>query len=98
MTMSVTLTFSPETEARIQEWATQKGHTVEVFLQQLVEREILGVNGSQTPAAVPTFEQVCAPIAAAVAASGMTDDEVRDFLTGIRDEIRAEKRAQRTQG
>jgi hypothetical protein len=96
--MSVTLTFPPEIEKRLQERATQNGQTVELFLRQLVEREVLGVNGGQPASASPTFETICAPIAETVAASEMTDDEVRDFFTEVRAEVRAEKRVKQAQG
>jgi hypothetical protein len=96
--MSVILTFSPETEQKLHERAAQSGQTVEGFIRQLVEREVMGVNGGQVSAVPPTWEQLCAPIAEAVEASGMTDDEVREFFTEVRTEVRAEKRARGAQG
>jgi hypothetical protein len=46
---------------------------------------------SERPLPLRSFEEVCAPIAHAVAESGMSDEELDAFFEEIRDEIWNEK-------
>jgi hypothetical protein len=100
--MSVTLHFSAETERRLRERAAQSGQTLEDYLQQYLEREVLGANGSRaTPDAGPaphpgmTFDEILAPIRQEFAASGLTEEEINELLQQSLDEVRAERRKAR---
>jgi hypothetical protein len=90
--MSVSLTFSAEMEQRTQEQAIKNGETVEAFIHKLVEREVLGLNGDlQTSPVMQSstmLDEILAPFRQEVRESGMTDDELRDFFTEVRDEVR----------
>jgi plasmid stability protein len=101
--MTLTITLPPETEQRLRERAAQSGQSVERFVQQLVEREVREANGNQVaatpaPGTASALEEILAPFRQEVLESGMTDDELREFFTAARDEVRAEKRAQRASG
>lgn len=97
--MTLTLTLTPELEQRLQERAAQCGQSMEGFVLQLVEQEVLGTNGDRAaPEPRPTLEEILAPFRREVEESGMTDDELRDFFTEVRDEVRVEKRGRRSQG
>jgi hypothetical protein len=100
MAMTFSITLPPETEQRLRERATQAGQTVEGFIRQLVEREVLGPNGSPAPetGAVPaakTFDAIFAPLRKAVEESGITDEELNDLLEQAREEVWQEKNARR---
>jgi hypothetical protein len=97
--MTLTIQLSTETTRKLRELAVQAGQSVEGYVEQLVERQVVAAaNGQQTTARSPTWAEVCAPIAEAVSESGMSDDEVAGFFTEVRDEVRAEKQAKRPQG
>jgi hypothetical protein len=87
--MPLTIDLPPETEKKLRERAAEVGQDVSTFVREAVEEKLRAV--------LLTWEEICAPLAEAVQASGMTDDEVRDFFTAVRDEVRAEKRARRGQ-
>ncbi len=106
--MSVTVNFSPEIERRLLEQAARSGQSVEGFIEQLVEREVLGTNGNQgeptpsSPAATPS--KLALPSDAALASfrreveeSGLTDDELRAFFEEVREEIYQEKHGRPSQ-
>jgi hypothetical protein len=100
--MSVTLHFSPEAERRLRERAAQSGKTLEDYLQQYLEREVLGGNG---PAAAPdagpaphagmTFDEILDPIRREFAESGMSEEEVNELLRESVDEVRAARKARK---
>jgi plasmid stability protein len=46
--MSITLTLPPETERELRERAAASGRTVEGFIRDLVEREVVGPSGEHT--------------------------------------------------
>jgi len=101
--MTITITLPPETEEKLRERAAASGKTVDGFVRQLVEREVLGANGGQGPStsptenalphAAPTLDDVLAPVHKEFQQSGMTEEELTEFLTEVRDEVRREKRA-----
>jgi hypothetical protein len=74
---------------------------VDNFVRQLVEKEVLGVNGgprTSTPSPSPagadpgtTLDEVLAPLREEFERSGMTEEELKDFFTEVRDEVRAER-------
>jgi hypothetical protein len=89
---SITVTLTPETERRLREKAGSAGVSLEVYVQRLAEKE--ASNGA-TPKAPPNFEEMTAPLASAVAATGMNDDEVEDFFREAVKAHRDEKRAKK---
>jgi hypothetical protein len=89
---SITVTLAPETERRLRAKAGAAGVTLEAYLQHLAEKE--AANGAvQAPA--PTFEEMTGPLAQAVEATGMSEEELVDFFTEAVKEVRAEKRGKK---
>ncbi len=83
--MTLTITLPPETEEKLRERAAQSGQTVEGFVCLLIEREVLGANGSQAPEATApqaarTFDEIFAPLRKEVEESGITDEELDSLL------------------
>ena len=46
--MTITLNFPPETERELHERAAANGQTVEGFIRDLVEREVVATGGNHT--------------------------------------------------
>ncbi|HEV3263399.1 MAG TPA: hypothetical protein VG013_41575 [Gemmataceae bacterium] len=94
--MTLTITLAPETEQKLRDRAGQAGQTVEGFVRQLVEREVLGPDciqrgeGSLSQKAKP-FDEIFAPLRKEVEASGITDEELDRVLEQARDEVWQEK-------
>lgn len=91
--MTVTLNLAPETERRLKEKAARTGLTLEAYLQQLAEREAL--DGAGAPEDIArhsglSFEQMTVPLARAVDAAGMDDEEVAAFLDDVLKEVRTD--------
>jgi hypothetical protein len=88
--MTVTITLTPETEEQLRQRAAESGQTLEAFLQELVEREARGGNGTAAPEAAPpavrTFDDFLAPVRKGFEDSGLTEEE----LTGLFEEAREE--------
>ena len=82
--MTLTLTLPAEVERKLRACATAAGVDVETFLRRAVEEKLRS-------APMPTFEEVTAPFAKAVEASGMTEEEFDSFFEEIRDEVWREK-------
>ena len=96
--MTFSITLPPETERRLRECAAQAGQTVEGFILRLVEREVLGPNGSQAPEAgappaAKTFDEIFAPLRKEVEESGIPDEELDHLLEQARAEVWQEKKA-----
>jgi hypothetical protein len=68
--MTFSLTFPPETEARLRQRAAATGQTVEAYVQRLVEQAI-------TPA---TSEALLAAMAAAPQVPGAWVDELEELI------------------
>jgi predicted transcriptional regulator len=84
--MTVIIDLPPELEKELQERAARAGQDMSSFILQAVKEKI---------AKPPTFDEICAPFAQAVEASGMTDEELEKFFEEIRDEVWQEKQAER---
>ena len=91
---SVTIQLRPETEQKLRQQASLRGESLEVYLQQLIECEATAANGTALPAGkpLPAFEEVTAPIARAVDASGMSEEEVGEFFQVVMRDVRAGRR------
>jgi hypothetical protein len=94
--MSITISLAPETEEKLRQRAAESGQTVDSYLRQIVERELLGTNGGPAGSTLPRptglpSDEALAPFRKEVAESGMTDDELFEFFEGVRDEVYQEK-------
>jgi hypothetical protein len=99
--MTVILTFLPETEQKLRQRAAQAGQSVERYVEQLVERDVLGTNGEQPatlasgpPSALSsgrTLEEILTPVREEFESSGLTDEELASLVEEIREEIWQEK-------
>ena len=74
--------FPPEVEETLRFQAAQSGQDVGAFVVQAV-REKIGKAG--------TFQEICAPFAKAVEASGASDEEFDQFFEERRDEVWRQK-------
>jgi hypothetical protein len=81
--MTVSLSLPPQVEARLRQRAAAEGKDVGQFVQQLIEREVdapLSLIGAAEP------------IAGAVEAAGVSDDEFTSLVEQARIEARAERK------
>lgn len=85
--MTMTLSLPPEIVHRLQAHADALGRPVNELVVEAIEEKLRA-------AAPPSLEKACAPLAAAVAASGMDDEAVRDFMMEVLEEARAERRGE----
>jgi hypothetical protein len=100
--MSITICLPPETEERLRRQAAQSGQTLDRFIEQVLERALHGANGGPEPGTIsPTApehpagklpsDQALAPFRREVAASGMSEEELRAFFEDVREEVYREK-------
>jgi hypothetical protein len=90
LAVSVIIHLRPEMERRLAERAARAGLTLEEYLRELVERA-----GAEGDAAAPSFEEMTQPLARAVEATGITEDELGGFFEDVLKEVREERRAKR---
>lgn len=79
--MAVTIALLPEDEKKLSERAAASGQEVTAYVQELVRREI------DAPLSIV---EACEPLARAVDAAGVTDDEFTMILTRAREEVRGQ--------
>jgi hypothetical protein len=100
--MSITISLPLEIEEKLHQRAAESGQTVDGYVRQLVEQEVLRASGGRPggvpliPARLPSDEAL-APFRKEVAESGMTDDELLEFFEGVREEVYGEKHNQPSQ-
>ncbi|HVC97555.1 MAG TPA: ribbon-helix-helix domain-containing protein [Pirellulales bacterium] len=80
--MSVTINLPAELERSVRQHAARTGQDVSEFVLQAVKEKV---------AKACSFDEVCAPFAEAVAASGVSDREFDHFFEQVRDEVWHEK-------
>lgn len=80
--MTVTIDLPPELERALLQQAARSGQDVTSFVLQAVRDKI---------AKARTFDDICAPFARAVDASGIADEEFNRFFEEVREEVRQEK-------
>jgi hypothetical protein len=80
--MTMTIDLSPELESAVRKQAARNGQDVGAFVLQAVQEKI---------ARARSFDEICAPFARAVEASGITDDEFDCFFEEAREEVWQEK-------
>lgn len=83
--MTVTIHLPPDLEKTVQQIATNTGQDVNAFILQAVREKI---------ARTRTFDEVCAPFAKAVEATGITDEEFDRFFEEVREEVWEAKKSQ----
>lgn len=81
MTLSVPL--SPEIEAKLRQRAAAAGKDATSLASEIIAEAV----------SRPTADELLAPARKQVAASGMSDAGLDDFLHGVVKDVRAEKRA-----
>ncbi len=80
--MTLTIALPPELEKTLQQHAERSGQDVSSFVLQAVKEKI---------AKSRTFDDICAPFAEAVQATGISDDEFDQFFEEARAEVWQEK-------
>ncbi len=85
--MTIKVDFPPATLERLQAEAQASGKDVETFVREAVEQKLAGRK--------KTFAEILKPIHDAVEASGMTEQDVDEFLEGEVRAARAERQASR---
>ena len=86
---AVVVSLTSDTERRLRQKAFDAGLTLESYLRELAEKDA-GNGASERPV---SFEQLAAPVRQAFAESGMTDDELANFVEEARTEVWDAKRA-----
>jgi plasmid stability protein len=89
--MSITISLAPETEEKLQKRAAEMGVTPDALARQLLEQALSGAPGA-------ALGEILAPFRKEVEESGLTDEQLKDFFTEVRDDMRAEKRARQARG
>ena len=94
--MSITITLAPDTEQKLRKRAAQIGVAADALAREMLEQDLNG-GGKETERPGMTLDHVLAPLRKEVEESGMTDDELKEFFTQVRDEVRSERRGKRSQ-
>jgi hypothetical protein len=81
----ITLRLSDKARARLAEQATNSGQDISAVASELIEHVV----------ALPSIAEIMAPVRQQVAESGMSDEELSDFL---RSEIEANRREKKAKG
>jgi uncharacterized protein (DUF1778 family) len=83
--MTLTIDLPSDLEQTVRQHAARRGQDVNGFILQAVEEKI---------AKARTIAEICQPIAKAVAATGITDQEFDEFFEEARNEVWQEKQRQ----
>jgi hypothetical protein len=76
--MTVTINLPPELEKTVRQQAAKNGQDVDAFVLEAVNEKL---------AKVRTFDEICAPFAQAVAASGISDEELGRLFDEAREGV-----------
>ena len=87
--MTLSISISPEAEAKLKAKATAAGVDVETYASRQLERM------ASIP---PSLAELSGPVAQAFAESGMTEDQLSEFLEKEKHAMRAERRARHHPG
>ncbi len=74
--MSITVSFTPETEAMIRQRAGAAGKAVDAFVQEAVQEKL------QAPR---SFRELLSPVQDALAGHGMDDEQLAAMFDQLRD-------------
>ncbi|MEW6130671.1 MAG: hypothetical protein AB1757_26810 [Acidobacteriota bacterium] len=83
--MDITITIEPEVQAKLQQRAQSLGQDIKEFVESVVKQEALKP--------VKSVDEILAPVRQEFAESGMTEDELDDFLNDVREKAWQEKPA-----
>lgn len=82
--MTVVLTLKPEVEEALQKKADAKGSALSSYVEELIQKDVdLG----------PTLDEILAPVRKQFDDSGMTEEELDDFLDGVREKAFRERQS-----
>jgi predicted transcriptional regulator len=84
--MTLTIDLPPDLEKTVRQQAAKSGQDVNAFVVQAVHEKL---------AKARTFDEICDPFAQAVAASGISDDELDRFFEEVREEVWQEKQGKK---
>jgi plasmid stability protein len=100
--MTLTIQLPPEVEKKLRDRAAQSGLAADAYARKLIEQGLHGspeVPAAGQPAVDPgtgtTLDEILAPLREEFEQSGMTEEELTQFLTEVRDEVRRENRARK---
>ena len=82
---TLTINVSPDVSARLAEKAKSKGQDIVEYVEVLVAEQVRR----------PTLEEILAPVRQEFAESGMTEDELDEFMYSVRRKMKEEKAAQK---
>jgi hypothetical protein len=85
-TTTLTINISPEVQARLAERAKNSGQDIVEYVEVLVAEQI----------SRPTLDEILAPVRREFAESGMTEDELDEFLYSMRRKVKEEKQVEAT--
>jgi hypothetical protein len=80
--MTLTISLPSEAETKLKERAQAAGQGVEQYVEQLIAKELV---------APLSLAEAAEPLARAVDAAGVTDDEFASLLVEARDAVRRER-------
>ena len=83
--ITLSVSISPEAEAKLRERAAASGQPPDVYAARVLEAAVT----------TPSVEELLAPARQQIAAGGMTDAQLDEFLEGLRDDAWRERRPQR---
>ena len=86
--MTVVLELKPEIEEALQKKARDNGFEVNVYLEKLIEKDIDRAK---------TLDEILAPFRREVEESGMSEEELLNFLEEVREEVWQENLAKQSQ-
>src|SRR5438876_6031812 len=79
--MTLTISITPEVDAKLRERAQSQGRDVAEVAADLIRQGVTA----------PTLDEILAPVRRAFAKSGMSDNELAEFLEGEKHAMRSEK-------
>ena len=94
-TITIKVTIPEELRERFEARVQEHGGDQIDYLRELLERDL---NGEERPHAGMTFAEIFAPCAEDFAATGMTDEELAEWVEAEVKASRAERRARRAAG
>ena len=83
--MTISISISPEAEAKLRERAAANGQPPDVYAAKVLEAAVTA----------PSIDELLAPARQQIAASGMNDRQLDEFLEELREEAWQQKRRQR---
>jgi|HubBroStandDraft_6_1064221.scaffolds.fasta_scaffold358874_2 hypothetical protein len=81
----LTINITAEARDALQKRANEKGQKIEDLVEQMVNQEALR----------PSIHSMLAPVRLQIADSGISEDDLDEFLNGVRDEVWQEKHGSR---